>query len=125
MISKTVDFFLKNVQQNYYQKKEKKLDIKKSKRILKIVKAIPFISSIAFSGGTANYGIDNHDDIDLFIITKPNSVFIAYFLIHLISKIFNARKIICANYLIDETNLTINNFEDVYTANQIISLIPL
>jgi len=95
----------------------------KSKKLLNILERFPFISSISFSGGTAHYGFDNHDDIDLFIITKPNSVYISYLLIHFLSLLFRARKELCANYLIDETNLEIKNPKDFYTAHQIITLV--
>jgi glycosyltransferase involved in cell wall biosynthesis len=97
---------------------------KKSKKLLKILKTIPFISLISFSGGTAHYGFENHNDIDLFIITKPNTAYISYFVIHLLSLIFKARKELCANYIIDETNIEIKNQKDFYTAHQIITLTP-
>jgi glycosyltransferase involved in cell wall biosynthesis len=118
-----------NVSLNYknikiYNRIQKKIEGKEIKKSLRIIKNIPFISCICFSGGTANYGIENHDDIDLFIITKPNSIFIVYLLIHVLSKIFNLRKILCANFLIDETNLEIKGQHDYYTAHQIVSLIP-
>ena len=109
---------------NIYKKEIKNLDKKRIKRSLRIIKIIPFISCVCFSGGTANYGIDNHNDIDLFIITRPNSIYIVYLMIHIISKICNLRKQLCANFLIDETNLEIKNQHDYYTAHQIVSLVP-
>ena len=109
---------------NIYKKEIKKLDKKRIKRTLRIMKNIPFISCICFSGGTANYGIENHDDIDLFIITKPNSLYLVYLTIHILSKIYKLRKQICANFLIDETNLEIKDQRDYYTAHQIVSLVP-
>lgn len=96
----------------------------KSRKLLKLLKKLPFISLISFSGGTAHYGFENHDDIDLFIITKPNTAYITYFIIHLLSLLFNARKELCANYLIDESNIEIKNPKDFYTAHQIITLVP-
>ena len=124
-----INFKNDNVSLNYrnikiYNKIQKKLEEKEIKKTLRIIKNIPFISCICFSGGTANYGIENHDDIDLFIITKPNSIFIVYLLIHVLSKIFNLRKTLCANFLIDETSLEIKDQHDYYTAHQIASLIP-
>jgi glycosyltransferase involved in cell wall biosynthesis len=109
---------------NIYKKGEKNSEKKKLKRSLQIIKAIPLISCICFSGGTAHYGIENHDDIDLFIITKPNSIYLVYLTIHVLSKIFELRKQLCANFLIDETCLAINDQHDYYTAHQIVSLIP-
>ena len=109
---------------NIYKKEIKNLDKKRIKKALRIIKNIPFISCICFSGGTANYGIENHDDIDLFIITKPNSIYIVYLMIHILSKIFNIRRQLCVNFLIDETGLEIKDQRDYYTAHQIVSLVP-
>lgn len=110
---------------NIYKKEIKKVDKKKIKRTLRIIKNIPFITCICFSGGTANYGIENHDDIDLFIITKPDSLYLVYLTIHILSKIFKLRKQLCANFLIGETYLEIKDQRDYYTAHQIVSLIPI
>ena len=79
---------------------------------------------IAFSGGTSHYGILNHDDIDLFIITKPNAVYIVYLMIHLYAFLARARKELCANYLIDETGMKIRHSIDLYTAHKIVPLNP-
>ncbi len=116
--------FLNNAEAGYYKIKSgtKKIDKLKLIRLLRFLKKIPFISSISFSGGTTHYGAENHDDLDLFIISKPYTVYIVYLIIHVYSLIFKARKELCANYLIDETNLEINHSYDPYTAHQIISL---
>ncbi|MCX6170773.1 MAG: glycosyltransferase family 1 protein [Ignavibacteriales bacterium] len=109
---------------SFYTKKNKSIDPRLVKRLLKVLNKIPFITLIAFSGGTANYGINNHDDIDLFIITKPYSVYIVYLLIHAISLLFKSRNIVCVNYLIDEKEIVINTPNDLYVAHQIMSLKP-
>jgi glycosyltransferase involved in cell wall biosynthesis len=113
---------LNNRVKGYYQKSRNGINKKKIKKILGFLNKVPLISLIAFSGGTAHYGLENHDDIDLFIITKPYSIYIVYFIIHLYSLIFNARKELCANFLIDETKLEIMQSYDFFTAHQIITL---
>jgi hypothetical protein len=105
-----------------HYKTEAKSNYIKNKRALKIINLIPFISSVSLSGGAAHYGYDNHNDIDLFIITKPNALYIVYALIHTFSLIFGVRKELCANYLIDERGMEIKYSHDFYTAHQIISL---
>ena len=107
-----------------YKKEIKVMENKSIKRALRIIKNIPFVSCICFSGGTANYGIENHNDIDLFLIAKPNSIYLVYLFIHILSKIFNLRRQLCANFLIDETNMKIKDHHDYYTAHQIVSLFP-
>ncbi len=116
--------FLNWNDKSFYSKKEKQINKEKAERLLRFLNKLPFVSMIAFSGGTSHYGILNHDDIDLFIITKPDSVYIVYLIIHLCSFIMNARKDLCANYLIDESNLNISHSYEFFTAHQIITLIP-
>ncbi len=120
---KNNSFYLNAFSKNFYVKKKAIPNHKRSIKFLELLKKFSLISSIAFSGGTANYGLENHDDIDLFIITKPNCVFIVYSFIHFSSILLGLRKVICANYLIDEKNLEIKSPRDFYTAHQIIFLI--
>ena len=123
LISNDTIFLDKEIN-SIYNRKNQRLNNRLTKKLLKLLKNIPFISAIAFSGGTANYGIENHEDIDLFIITKPYSVYIVYFMIHIASLLFRSRKILCINYLIDETALEIRIQRDLFTAHQIIALKP-
>ncbi|MGE5500148.1 MAG: glycosyltransferase family 4 protein [Syntrophothermus sp.] len=109
---------------HFYTKKSNSKNIKLKAALLRIIKNIPFITAIAFSGGTANYGLDKHDDIDLFIISKPHSVYIVYALIHLISVILKSRTVLCVNYMVDEIAVEIKIHRDLYTAQQIIALMP-
>jgi hypothetical protein len=124
IIRKDNYLFVNYTGNNFYSKKKSKLNKAKVEKLLLFLKKLPFVSMIAFSGGTSHYGILDHDDIDLFIITKPDSVYIVYLIIHIFAYITHTRKELCANYLIDETNLEINHSYDFYTAHQIISLIP-
>ena len=108
---------------SFYANKNKIIG-KKAGNLLRFLGKLPLTSMIAFSGGTNHYGIHNHDDIDIFIITKPNSVYIVYLIIHVFTYLIRSRKELCANYLIDENNLKILYQHDFYTAHQIISLRP-
>ncbi len=108
----------------FYTRTKHKLDKNISYKLLQFINKTPFISSVAFSGGTANYGLLNHEDIDLFIITKPYTVYIVYFILHIYSLLMKSRKILCMNYLVDEKAMYINTNQDIYTAHQIISLKP-
>ncbi len=117
--------YLKNGKISFYENKNDNISKKKIKKLLNFLKRIPFISNASFSGGTANYGIENHDDIDLFIITKPYTVYLVYVMIHLYSLLTKSRSYFCANFLIDEKEISINYQYDFYTAHQIISLVPV
>ena len=109
---------------NFYSKKENRIDKEKAEWLLRFLNKLPFVSMIAFSGGTSHYGILNHDDLDLFIVTRPDAVYIVYMIIHLYTFFTKSRKELCANYLIDETNLKIMHSHEFFTAHQIITLIP-
>ncbi|KAB2845289.1 MAG: glycosyltransferase family 4 protein, partial [Melioribacteraceae bacterium] len=106
---------INSVSKDFYKKEKQIIEEQKVQKIFKILNNLPFVSAVALSGGTANYGINNHNDIDVFIITKPHSAFIVYLLIHLFSLILKVRNELCANYLIDENNIRINNNRDIYT----------
>ena len=115
--------FLNHILQ-FNNKPKLKANQLKNKKALRRLDFIPFIYSASLSGGTSHYGYEDHDDIDLFIITKPNSLYIVYALIHVLSLLFRIRKELCANYLIDEQEMEIKYPRDFYTAHQIISLKP-
>ena len=110
--------------ETFYNRKNKTVDSKLTQKLLNVLNKVPFVSAIAFSGGTANYGLENHEDIDLFIITKPFTVYVVYLIIHIISLIYRSRKILCINYLVDEKAIQIQLQRDLFTAHQIIALKP-
>lgn len=116
------DIVFLNYSLSLNHKPKTRANLSKNKKALTILNFIPFISSISFSGGTVHCGCENHNDIDLFIITKPNALYIVYALIHVFSLLFRVRKELCANYLIDERRMEIKYPHDFYTAHQIISL---
>jgi len=116
---------LKSNGKGFYNKVKKSIDNKKLIKIVNFLYMLPLTSMVSLSGGTTHYGIENHDDVDVFIITKPNTVYLVYFIIHLFSIFFKVRDVLCVNYLIDEVNLFIDHTHDPYTAHQIISLTPL
>jgi len=124
ILVKNDSLYIDSNENGFYSKKKFGMDRKKVAHLLHFLNKLPLTSMISFSGGTSHYGFYNHDDIDLFIITKPNAVFIVYLIIHIYAFIIRARKELCANYLIDETNLNITHAYDFYTAHQIITLIP-
>src|SRR5690554_441381 len=109
----------------YAENVNREVNSANNKKALRLIKLIPFISSVSLSGGTAHYGIESHNDLDLFIITRKNSLYIVYAVIHLLSLLLKIRKELCANYLIDESHLEITHTRDFYTAHQIISLKPI
>jgi predicted nucleotidyltransferase len=96
---------------------------------------IPTVLFIGISGGLAMGDVQKEDDIDLFIISKNNSIFKTRFLILIILEILGLRRTrsekkardkICVNYIIDETKISFSSDRhDLYTAHEIVQLKPL
>lgn len=86
----------------------------------------PYVESVSLSGALSKGYYDNDGDIDFFIITKPNRLWIARTLLILYKKIFllNSRKYFCVNYFISSDNLKIVE-RNRFTATEIVTLIPV
>ncbi len=83
---------------------------------------LPYVRMIGLSGG-GMFGTDVRD-LDLFIITRPRRVTLVYWMIVLLTRALGVRSVLCVNYFIDETALTLPE-QDYYTAHQVIHLRPV
>lgn len=99
-----------------------KIAQKKSKFISKF----PYVRGVFISGSLSKNYIDEEGDIDYFIITKPNRLWIARTFLVLYKKVFlfNSRKYFCVNYFIDEDNLEIPE-KNLFTATEIVTILPM
>lgn len=87
----------------------------------------PYVRGIAISGSLSKNFADEDSDIDLFIITAKNRLWIARTLMHFLKKLsylVNKQHYLCMNYYIDEQALLIRE-QNIYTAIEIATLIPL
>jgi predicted nucleotidyltransferase len=87
----------------------------------------PYVRGIAISGSLSKNYADENSDIDLFIITAKNRLWIARTLMHAFKKLtflVNKQDYFCMNYYIDEQQLEIVE-KTTYTAIEIVTLIPL
>jgi predicted nucleotidyltransferase len=87
----------------------------------------PYVRGIAISGSLSKNFADEHSDIDLFIITAKNRLWIARTLMHAFKKLtflVNKQDYFCMNYYIDEDQLEIKE-KTIYTAIEVVTLIPL
>ncbi len=87
----------------------------------------PYVRGIAISGSLSKNFADDNSDIDLFIITAKNRLWIARTLMHLFKKLtylVNKQDYFCMNYYVDEEQLEIVE-KTLYTAIEIVTLIPL
>jgi len=130
IIYKKNDYFLLNPDYHRISKRvegnrraEKKMKI--ANRFSKIISFFPFIRAVFLSGSISKGYMDEKADIDYFIITKRNRLWIARFLLVLFKKVFllNSYKFFCINYFISEDNLEIEE-KNIYTATELATLIP-
>ncbi|HWY79633.1 MAG TPA: hypothetical protein VNW29_04715 [Candidatus Sulfotelmatobacter sp.] len=97
--------------------------------------AIPSILFIGITGGLAVENVTAHDDIDLVIITKKETLFMTRLLIIATLEKLGLRRFrnqkntadtICTNLLFDETALSwFGKNQDIYTAREIAQIKPL
>ena len=98
-----------------------------SKKYVRRISRFPFVSSIAISGSLSKYYADEDADIDYFIITNTNRLWISRTLLHFYKKltfIGGNEHYYCMNYFIDESALEIDQ-KNIYAAIETVTLIPV
>jgi len=101
--------------------------IKIAKKVGSILIRFPYVRGIAISGSLSKNFADDYSDIDLFIITAKNRLWIARTIMHCFKKLtflINKQHYFCMNYYIDEQQLEILE-KNIYTAIEVGTLIPL
>src|ERR1700682_5319392 len=101
--------------------------LRKAEKAAAIIAAFPFVKGVAVSGSLSKYFADDNSDIDFFIITKANRLWIARSCLHIFKKltyIFNMQDLFCMNYFVDEDQTCILE-KNIYTAIEIATLLPL
>jgi len=99
----------------------------KAKRIGRFLYHFPFVRAVAISGSLSKNVADENSDIDFFIITRANRLWIARTMMHLFKKltyVTGNQHQYCMNFYIDESNLKIDE-ENIFTATEIKTLIPV
>lgn len=90
-----------------------------------LISKFPFVRAVMASGSLSKDYMDEHSDLDFFVITKPNRLWIAKMLLVLYKKVFlfNSHKYFCINYYVDESHLEIEE-KNIFTATELATLIP-
>ena len=97
-----------------------------ARRVAKFLAKFPFVRAIGISGSLSKDYADDDSDIDFFIITQENRLWIARTIMHLFKKgtfLFNKQHLFCMNYYVDATMLEIPE-KNIYTATEIVTVIP-
>lgn len=101
-------------------------ELKKAAKAAKILYRFPFVKGLAISGSLSKNYADENSDIDFFIITAPNRLWIARTLMHIFYKwavLTGRSRLFCMNYYVDETAMQIPE-QNIFTAMEIVTLLP-
>ena len=101
--------------------------LRKAEKIAGFLSLFPYVRGVAVSGSLSKHFADKNSDIDFFIITEKNRLWIARTFMHLFKKItflVNKQHWFCMNYYVDEEQMQIKE-KNIYTAIEVITLIPL
>jgi len=99
----------------------------KAEKIATLFYKFPYVRAVGVSGSVSKNFADENADIDYFIITKANRLWIARTLLHLYKKnpfLKNRNAHYCMNYFVDEEDLLIEE-KNVYTATELFTIIPI
>jgi hypothetical protein len=98
-----------------------------AEKVCNVLIKFPYVRGVGISGSLSKNFADEDSDIDLFIITAKNRLWIARTLMHMLKKlayVAGKQHYFCLNYYIDEQNLQIPE-QNIYTAAEVVTLIPL
>ncbi len=130
LIYKKNNFYLLIKNDNYISRRiaGNKLADKKINSAYKMTKFIakfPYVRGVMLSGSISKGYMEKDSDVDYFIITNPNRLWVTRLLLMLFKKIFllNSRKIFCINYFVDTETLEIEE-KNIFTATELATLIP-
>jgi hypothetical protein len=100
--------------------------IVKAKERANFISKFPFVKAVGVSGSLSKGYYDNDSDIDFFVITKHQKLWICRTFLMLYKKIFlfNSRKYFCVNYFVSENQLEIEE-QNRFTATEMKTLIPM
>ena len=92
----------------------------------KLIGKFPYVRAVFISGSFSKGYMPIDGDIDYFVITKHNRMWLARTLIILYKKVFlfNSRKFFCVNYFLGEKDLNIDQ-KNIFTATEIFTLKPI
>lgn len=101
--------------------------IPKATRIGRFLFLFPFVRGVLISGSLSKNFADEKADIDYFIITRANRLWISRTLLHIFKKftfLTGHQHCFCMNYFVDEESLHITD-QNIYTALEIATLVPV
>jgi hypothetical protein len=101
--------------------------IKKARTIAGILYRFPFVKGVGISGSLSKQVAGPDADMDFFIITQRNRLWLARTLLHGLKKLsflLGKQHWLCMNYFVDETDLQVPE-KNIFTATEVVTLIPV
>jgi len=98
-----------------------------AQRVARLLYHFPYVRGVCISGSLSKNFADEKADIDLFIITRGNRLWIARTVMHLFKKltyVCGRQHWFCMNYYIDDEALEIRE-QNYFTAIELITLMPV
>lgn len=91
-----------------------------------LIRRFPFVRGVFVSGDLSKNSTTPASDVDFFILTEPNRLWIARTLLILFKKVFllNSKKYFCLNYFATTDRLTLDE-QSLYVATEVATLKPL
>lgn len=130
IIFKIDNYYLKTNNPEFIEKRIKGNEMAnnvmpKAKKMANKIAQFPFVRGVSFSGAFSKGYFDEDGDVDFFIITAKNRLWIARTFLILYKKIFllNSKKYFCVNYFISEKDLDVAE-KNKFTAMEVATLIP-
>lgn len=100
--------------------------LKKAHRIGRFLHLFPFVRAVAISGSLSKNFADEKADIDFFVITSSNRLWIARTLMHIFKKftfLVARQHYFCMNYYLDEQNMLLPD-QNIFVAIELKTLVP-
>ena len=117
---------LNSIKKRIKGNKQANIVLEKAKKTASFISQFPFVEGVFISGSLSKGYFGDDDDVDYFIITSANRLWIARTLLILYKKIFllNSKKYFCVNYFISLNTLSIPE-KNRFTATEFATLIPM
>lgn len=122
LLSNNPDWVLQRKENN----KRAALFLAKAQKMTRLMRCFPYIRAVFISGSLSKNVMPEDGDIDYFIVTTPNRLWVTRSFLVLFKKIFlfNSHKYFCVNYFVDENCLEIEE-KNRFTATEIATLLPM